>query len=222
MCMIAAGVTKDFGVLACDSAQYDTGLGQTSFETPKLLIIGNGALSFIGTHLYFANLDKSKLMQPFDAACLYLKEYLLGQRPIVEAAMKEGITDPDEQNPSFCLFYLGYHGGHPTVAQFNSYRDFVPVYLWSSDSLKFSTVLYGDDSDKARLFKESKEYMELKAKQLEPTTPGVVAEILTRGIYRKADEEMKIGLKKKYAGGVVNAAMIDKAGIRSLSGAIYG
>ena len=216
--MIGAATNKDFGVIATDSAQYDTEKKAVTFESPKLAILPHGAMSFIGTGLYFVNMDRTKLTRPFGEMCLYLSEYLKTQREPVAKLMKEGISDVDEQDPNFCLFLLGFHNGHPVVAQLNSFADFVPRYLWSSNGLKFSTILYGDDSDKAKLFKSATEYAEMKAKSYENLTPGIVGEILTRSIYRKADEEMKIGDKKKYAGGPVNCAMVDKNGVRPLSG----
>ncbi len=217
--MVGSAVTKDFGVMASDGAMYDTEKGEMSFENPKLMVFGQKALSFIGTHLYLANLDRARMSMPFDALCLFMKDYLKEQKPKVEDQMK-AIPDADEAKPHFCLFLMGMHRGFPTVAQFNSFADFEPKYLWSDNGLKFSTILFGDDSqpEKAAIFKDSTQYMEMKAKQYEAVSPGIVAEILTRGIYRKADEEMKIGLKKKYAGGAVSVVSLSKAGISALSG----
>lgn len=220
--MMASGITKDFGVIACDSAMYNTEMGEMSFESQRLIIIdAKKIMTFIGTHLYLANIERPKLSMPFDALCLYLKDYLKGERPKVAAAMKEAIADEDENKPHFCLFVMGIHNGHPTLAQFNSFVDFEPQYLYSANGLKFATILYGDDSkpEKKEMFKEAKQYMELKAKQAGANvSPGIVGEILTRGIYHKADEEMKIGTKRKYAGGVVNVAMVTREGVKSLSG----
>lgn len=222
MCMIASGITKDFGVLACDSAAYDFGKLETSFETPKLGIASNGQalITYVGSPLYFASMDKEKLKQPFESVCLYLKSYLKQTRPDVEESLKEMTEDEDERKPNLCLFYMGIHKGYPTLAQFNSFLDFSPKYLWSDNGLKFSTILYGDDSNpgKQAIFKDSTKFMETEAKAYEKHSPGIVGEILTRGIYKKADLEMNIGLKKKYAGGVVNVAMLNKDGVQPLSG----
>lgn len=219
MCLVAGAVTKDYGVLACDSAMYDTEKGEASFESAKLYMGPKGIFSFIGSGLYLANMDRSKFQMPFSSTCLYLKEYLKAERPKVEEMMKE-IKDEDEKRPDFCLLYLGYHQGKPCIAQFNSFLDFVPRYLWSDGDIRFSSIFYGDDSnpDKKHLFRDATSYMEMKSKSYEKLTPGIVGEILTRGIYHKADQEMKIGDKKKYAGGIVSAAMIDRNGVRSLSG----
>lgn len=220
--MIAAGVTKDFGVLACDSADYDLETLGITFETAKLGIVSTGqaAMTYVGTPLYFSSLDKDKLRQTFEGACLYLKTYLQFMKPHVQESLKEITDDVDHQQPNLCVFFMGLHKGFPTVAQFNSFLDFAPRYLWSDNGLKFSTVLFGDDSkpEKNEIFKQSTKFMEDEAKFYETVTPGIVGEILTRGIYKKADLEMTIGTKQKYAGGVVNVAKVDKQGVTPMSG----
>lgn len=240
MCCVTAAVTKDFGVMASDSAMYDTEKGEMSFESPKIVVFDQKkVVSFIGTHLYLANLDRAKMSMPFDALCLFLKDYFKAEKPKVEEMMKQAISDTDEQRPLFCLFLMGLHRGLPTVAQFNVFNDFEPKYLWSKGGLEFATVLYGDDTnpDKQALFKETTQYMKTTANQWfgeqdssggnvnnqipksdMKVSPGTVAEILTRGIYHKADEEMKIGLKKKYAGGAVSVMALNKVGVYPLSG----
>jgi len=134
--------------------------------------------------------------------------------------MAEHIADEDEAKPHLCVLLMGMHKGFPTLAQFNSFLDFKPRYLYSEAGPKFSTILYGDDSkpEKAAIFKEATSYMEMRAARFEELTPGLMGEILTRGIYQKADAEMKIGTKKKYAGGMVNAAAVTPAGTYPLSG----
>jgi hypothetical protein len=220
--MIAAGVTKDYGVIACDSADFDVTTSAISFETPKLGLVSTGkaAMTYVGTPLYFSSIDKSKLTQPFDSVCIYLKTYLQSMRNHVGEALKEITDDIDHQQPNICVFFMGLHKNVPTLAQFNSFLDFSPRYLWSDNGLKFSTVLYGDDSkpEKNEIFKESTKFMENEAKFYDKVSPGIVAEILTRGIYKKADLEMTIGTKQKYAGGVVNVAKVDKEGVTPLSG----
>lgn len=222
-CMLAGAVTKDFGVLACDSAMYNTESGKMSFDTFRMMASKSGklAFSFIGTYLYLANLDKEKMAQPFDAACIYLKDYLRSQKESVAEQMKAGIADEDENKPNFCALALGMHSGHPVIAQFNSFNDFAPRYIWTDDKIRFASIIYGDDSnpEKQAMFKESTEYMEMKAGQYPEMTQGIVGEILTRGIYKKADLEMNIGMKKKYAGGVVNVVSLSRetGQIQSLS-----
>jgi hypothetical protein len=220
--MLAGGVTKVFGVLATDSAMYDTQAGKTTFEFPKLFISKRRGyvMSFIGSGLYFNESHPEWFGLPFDELCKKMAEYLFEKRPSVAKEMEETIPDPDENKPHLCVMVMGMHKGYATVAQFNSFLDFQPKYLWTKDEPKFSTIIYGDDSkpEKAAIFKEATEYMELKSLRYKEITPGIMGEILTRGIYRKADEEMKIGLKKKYAGGIVNAAVVTPAGSYSLSG----
>jgi hypothetical protein len=230
--MIAAGLSKDFGVLASDSAMYSTDDGSMTFESGKLSCWqGKYLISFIGTRLYFSRIDPSKFGLPLNGLSLYLQGYLRGMKPDIGNMMKELIEDPDENKPNFCLYVLGLHGKKPTLAQFNSFVDFKPRFLWTEgEGVQFSTILYGDDSkpEKAELFKETTKFMEELAKGWKENkvsgektsfTPGLIGEILARGIYKKADLEMKIGLKKKYAGGIVNAAGFDSEGrIIQLSG----
>lgn len=214
--MIACGINKDFGVLAADSAQYLTDKGEISFEVTKVVKIGKYLMTFIGTSLYFVNMDRSKFNLPLDQLSHYLSTFFRSEKPNVEETMKEHIQDEDENKPHLCVYVMGLHAKRPTLAQFNSFLDFRPKYLWSDNELKFSTILYGDDSkpEKQAMFKESSIYMEeiIKTFDCEPS-PGLVGEALTRGIYKKADLEMKIGLKKKYAGGMVQAAVIKKDGL---------
>lgn len=218
--MITAVVTNKFGLIASDSTQYDTSKGELSFETPRLFYSRNNLIAFIGTPLYFSRIDKEKLNQNIPGLALYLTNYLKEVKPEVEKIMKSEIADKDEQKPHFCLFVMGLHKGLPTLVQFNSFLKFGPRYLYTANGeVKFSTILYGDDNpEKKKVFKESTEYMKKKAESIEHT-PGLLGEILTRGIYKKADLEQKIGDKKKYVGGVVSVAGIDNTGrIFSLSG----
>ncbi|MFI5206084.1 MAG: hypothetical protein ACHQVK_04020 [Candidatus Paceibacterales bacterium] len=140
-----------------------------------------------------------------------------GEKSKVEKILKAEIADPDENKGHFCLFVLGVHNKLPTMVQFNSFLNFKPKYLYSNGGIKFSSIFYGDDNpEKKKLFTEAKDYMEKKAHKYEKRgmelTPGLVGEILTRGIYHKADAEMAMGDNKKYAGGVVNAAAIFSSG----------
>lgn len=217
--MIAAGVTRDYGVIACESAMYDTENQKMSYEWSKLIMIGKGAkaLTFIGTPLYLSNMDTAMLAGNFDTACMYLGDFLRKEQESVANLMAESIPDEDENKANFCLFFMGMHRGVPTLAQFNSFLNFMPKYLWTKDEPKFATVLYGDDSkpEKAALFKESTKFMEDESKRGEMSA-GRMAEILTRGIYQKADAEEKL-FGKKYAGGAVSTARVTKEGVLPLS-----
>lgn len=209
MCMQAACVTKDFGVLATDSAQFDTSQSKMSFSTIKLYHSPQYLISFIGTPVFLAKLDKTKLSADLPTMSVYMKGYLNDMVPEVTKVLKSAIADEDENKPHFCMFLLGVHKKLPTLVQFNSFLKFEPKYLYSKDGPKFSTIYYGDDNpEKKKMFLESKAYMEKRMEKYKDVdlTPGLVGEVLARGIYKKADLEMKIGLKKKYAGGIVNAA----------------
>ena len=46
----------------------------------------------------------------------------------------------------------------------------------------------------------------------------VKSPVLTRGIYKKADLEEKIGEKRKYAGGAVAVGLVGPGGIAALNG----
>lgn len=212
--MIASAVTKDFGLLASDSAQYDTSLGKMSFQSMKLFFTSRYLLSFIGTPAYFAKIDRSKLDADLHTLTIYLKDYLQKMRPEVIKTLESEIADTDENKPNFCLFILGVHKGLPTMTQFNSFKDFEPRYLYNQkEGVKFSTLYYGDDNqEKKELFKQATDFMEKKAATLDVVDPGTLGEVLTRGIYKKADLELKLE-GKKYAGGVVNVAGITKNGI---------
>jgi hypothetical protein len=210
--MMAVGLNKDFGVLAVDSSYYDTTLKKVIFQGVKLYYTANYLMAFIGTPVYLANIKREKLGMDLISLIVHLESYLKNERPHVEKILKSEIADPDENKPDFCLFVLGIHKKLPTLVQFNSFLNFKPKYLYSEGKeVKFSTIFYGDDNpEKKKLFIETTAYMEKKMELFkgETVTPGIVAEVLARGIYHKADSEMKIGPKKKYAGGIVNAAAI--------------
>lgn len=212
--MIASAVTRDFGLIASDSAQYDTSQGKMSFQSLKLFFTQRYLLTFIGTPAYFAKIDRSKFDKDLHTATIYLKDYLQKMKPEVTKTLTSEIADEDENKPNFCLFLLGVHKGLPTMTQFNSFKNFEPRYLYNQkEGVKFSTIYYGDDNPKKKeIFTQATEFMEKKAADLKATTPGILGEVLTRGIYKKADLEMKLE-GKKYAGGVVNVAGITKGGI---------
>lgn len=209
--MIASVVTPQFGLLATDSAMFDTAQSKMSFESMKLFCTPKYLITFIGTPVYFSKLDNSKLGQDLPSLCLYMEDYLKKIKPDVEKTLRSAIADEDENKPNFCLFILGIAKKLPTLVQFNSELDFKPKYLYSSDKPKFSTIFFGDDNPaKKKMFVETTEYMEKRThKQVKKNlelSPGILAETLTRGIYKKSDLEQELGPKIKYAGGAVNIA----------------
>jgi hypothetical protein len=221
MCMVAAAVTKDFGVMAADASKYDTNTEAMVFESPRLGYTPNMRylISYVGTDAYFANLDLLKFSLPLDQLGLYLQEYLRAQRPKVEELQEQFIRLEDEKNPHVCLFVMGLFKKTPTLAMFNSYKDFKPEYIWTKDRIKFGTIYYGGEiPGKKELFTEATAFMEKKAAKYEVLTPGLVGEVLTRGIYKKADMEEKIGEKRKYAGGAVAVGVVHAGGIAALNG----
>lgn len=224
--MIASVVTPQFGLLATDSAMFDTKQIKMSFDSMKLFFSKQYLITFIGTPVYFAKLDKTKLDADLPSLCLYMEDYLKKIRPEVEKTLKSEIADNDENKPNFCLFVLGIAKRLPTLVQFNSELNFKPKYLYSSDKPKFSTIFFGDDNPaKKKMFVETTEYMERKTHKQQKKnielSPGILAETLTRGIYKKADLEQEIGPKIKYAGGTVNIAGMWNTGlVFQLSGLI--
>lgn len=226
MCMLGSVVTKDFGLLGTDSAQYDMAQSKMSYQSKKLFFTSKYLFSFIGTAAYFAKLDKSKLDQDMNGISLYLTDYLKEMKPKVEEQLRAEIKDEDENKPNFCLFVLGVHNKKPTLAQFNSFNDFKAKYLFSENGPKFSTIMYGDDNPKKKqIFQESTEYMEKKThkaiKKGMEITPGFLGEIITRGIYKKADLEQEL-IGKKYAGGVVNVGGVLNDGSLFTLSAVQG
>jgi hypothetical protein len=227
--MIACGLTKEYGVLAADSSSYEPETKRIGYESPKLSMFpaGRCMATYLGSPLYFSRIDLARFEAPFAAAALYLEGYFREMREDVEGILKETIEDEDERKAHMCCYLLGVHAGRPTLAQINSFQDFKPRFLWADDGVKFATLFYGDESvpGKKDVFRKSSEYMKTLASHHGEMTPGLIGEILTRGIYRKADLEEAIGDKRKYAGGVVNVGVVKRTGeIYPLSGAevIYG
>lgn len=213
--MIAGCVTKDFGVLASDSALYID--GKTSFESPKMISIGKYLCTFVGHIEYFAKVDRSKFDMGIASLAIYLQDYFKSMTGIVEESLRALNRDPDDQIPRMCAMILGIYNGRPTLAQVNSFSDFKPKYLYSDGEPAFSTILYGDDNaDKQKVFKDSTSFMERKLSEWKSLgieiTPGIIGEILTRGIHKKSDLEMKIKPFKKYAGGPISVAKITSEG----------
>lgn len=209
--MIAACVTKDFGVMASDSAVYLN--GKTGFDFPKMLFTGKYLMTFIGHMDYFSRIEKEKLNLSIPALSLYLQDYFKSMTPDVGSSLRELNENPDDHLPRLCVFIMGTHGGKPVVAQINSFLDFKPKYLYSDGGPRFSTIFYGDDSaEKKRVFLSTTSFMERKAGEWKEAgvelTPGVIGEILTRGIHKKSDAEMRTPPFKKYAGGAVSVAKI--------------
>jgi len=209
--MISGCITKDYGLIASDSALWNPNNKTISFDNPKLMKIGNRHLmTYIGSQLFFTNIDIEKFKMPFDCLVVYLSEYFREINQTVQDTFNGLVTDDKEKPAKICVFILGVHNGAPVLAQINSFLDFKPQFILSGDDIKFSGLYYGeDDIEKNEVFKKSTEYMEELAKKHEgKITPGLAGEILTRGIYHKADLEEQIGDKVKYAGGVVSVATI--------------
>lgn len=210
--MIAAVVTKDFGVIASDSAHADNGV--LTFDYPKLnFYSGKYLVTYVGAKAYFSKIDMSKFREDLGSLTIYLSDYLQSMKEEVGKMLKELNTDPEYQQPRLCLFVMGIYNKKPTLVQFNSFLNFKPKYLYSDDKPKFSTIFYGDDNpEKKKIFLESTSYMEKKAHKLSKKgivlSPGVLGEILTRGIYKKVDMEMEIKPFRKYAGGVISVASL--------------
>ena len=215
MCIISGCVTKDFGVIASDSAMYDN--GKVSFNLPKMNFVNGNLLTFIGMPLFFMNLDKFKIGSCFLASVIYLKDHFRSMEKQVGEILTKVNSNPDDQKPVLCAFLMGVHDKRPVLAQFNSFQGFEPTYLYSDNGPKFSTIFYGDDKpDKKKMFIDSTSFMEEKLKDFSDkgieATPWVLGEILTRGIYSKADAEEKMEPRKKYAGGIVTVASIHSDG----------
>lgn len=205
--MIAAAVSKNFGVIAADSAWYEA--GKMSYEKGKLMFVrGKYLATYIGSPMFLAKIDWGRFTQDLGAVSIYLKEYLQKTKPEVEKTLKDLQS---EEEARICVFVLGVYNGKPTLAQFNSFHDFKPKYLFSDGGPKFASIYYGDDTKKNEIFKESTEYMQKRVFKMEKKgvdiTPGLLGEVLTRGIYKKADLEQE-AYGKKYAGGVVSTAVM--------------
>jgi len=233
--MVAGGVTKRYAILATDSAQYDFENDKVTLESPKLFYTTNNkyAFTFIGTPLFMSNFDWKQFNEPMDVLAAYLSEHLTAQRARVEEEWK---NVGDDEDPRFALFVSGMHKAIPAIASFNGYKKFRPEFLWTKepDETKFLSIHYGGEVEgKKEIFSDAAAFMELKAKRFTALrqgwsekgaaargmSPGLLAEILTRGIYKKADAEMKIGEKVKYAGGAVNLLLVSAGGINTMSGA---
>lgn len=176
--MISIGLTTKYGVIACDSKD-----SKEEYSVPRLYMSskGNALFSYTGSHLYLNGLDLSKFSLPFNSVCLYLKEYFLKTLSSV-AEMEEDL--PSKEGTSFCLLVLGVHNKRPTAAKFSVENKFKPVYVWSEKSIVFLS-----SGNKAETETISKKYTKL--------SPGIVGEILSKGIY------------KNGISGVVNCASID-------------
>ncbi len=209
MCFIGCALTPDYAVMAADSARYEN--DAMSFQTPKLMKLGEKHLvTCIGTAMYLEQIKSLMFLEDIDVVSNYLEDHFQRQRSMVEETLER------EKIPAhFCLYLLGVKEGKPTLVEFNSFLDFKVKYKTCSVGVEFATLFYGDDDNKEKqmIFQESALFMELTAKKYDPITPGLLGEILTRGIYHKADLEEKTGDKRKYAGGVVTVGMIDKSGL---------
>jgi len=209
MCVIGCCVTKDFGVMAADSAQYDSISTKIGFVTPKLSFIrGKYLTTYVGDTSYFSQIDYTKFDNDLASLSIYLQQYLKEMKPNVVRALNELHIKEVDKKANLCLFVMGVYNKKPTLVQFNSFKDFKPSYLFSENGPKFATIYYGDDEKKNEIFSNTTRYMEKKAKKWEGIfSTGIAGEILTRGIYKKADMEAE-AYGTKYAGGAVQVASL--------------
>lgn len=200
MCMVAAALTKEYSVIASDSAIYDI-YGKTAFETPKLFLLGKKHLvTYIGYADYLTEVDGTKFEYDLPALSVYLSEYL------------RRVHNERTENRRFCLFLLGTHNSLPVLLQLNSENNFEPIWLESGEEVVFSSIFYGEDDEKKQSFNESDKVMrEFAEKWKERLSPGILGEILTRGIYAKALLEENL-TGNKYCGGSVSVACMTKEG----------
>lgn len=191
--MIVTAVTKDYGLLATDSALYDTAQSKMQYGYLKLFYSSRFLLSYMGTPTYFSKLDRTKLDTDVPSLVLYMTDYLKG--------MKADVEKVTENKSEFCMFALGIHKKLPTVVKFSSTLNFEPKYINGGHSLKFA---FGDGS--------SVEYLEKRVRKLEKKgveiNPGTLAEILTRGLYNKMEEQVD-----KTIGGAVNIGCMLSTGL---------
>jgi hypothetical protein len=206
MCMITACITPEFGVLAADSAFYEPNTRITSYTAPKLFKAGNKLATFVGSPQYMVGIDVSQFSNSLEELAKYLQNHLLTRRPEIEKDLQTLPIKPDDMKARLCLFVLGEKDNKPTLLQLNSFKDFKPEYLVPSTKPEFASIYYGDDEIKKQIFSASTKYMESRLDNWKgKVDPGIIAEILTRGIYKKADlEEKQYGAK--YAGGAVSVA----------------
>ena len=211
MCMISACVTKDYGVIAADSAMDDNGL--LKYEAPKLIHFKEKFMTYIGYPTYFSKIDLNKFDGGIAAICIYMEEYFKSMKEEVGDLLKKLNSEENYQQPRLCVFLLGLHNEKPTLVQFNSFSDFKPEFLYSENGPKFSSIFYGDDDlTKKEIFSKTTDHMnELAEKRIKILSPGIIAEILTRGIYKKADMEEELE-GKKLAGGAITIGQISSHG----------
>ena len=210
MCMIGCALTNEYGVLASDSAMANSD-DITFFEVPKLFKYGKYLATFIGNTGYLSGLSPMFFEFEMKGTSIHLQTYLRNVRQIVKnRSEKENMSD------DFLIYVLGVQDGMPTLLILNSRKNFDIEYLSKKDSDKvtFANIYYGDDSEKSQIFQDSHEYLKSLVDHYETISPGILAEILTRGIYYKSDQEKK-RLGKKWAGGAVSASFIRPNGIIS-------
>lgn len=200
MCMVTTILTKDYGVIASDSASYDKD-GKMTYESPKLFLFNKKYLvTYIGYADYLLNIDGTKFEYDFPALSVYLSDFL------------RRVHNERTENKRFCLFLLGTHNGLPVLLQLNSFNDFQPIWLEPQEQPVHSSIFYGEDDDKKKAFEEADQVIgSLLDKWKERLSPGILGEILTRGIYAKADIEEKL-TGNKYCGGSVSVAVMTKEG----------
>lgn len=198
--MISCVLTKDYGVIASDSASYSSD-GKMSYGTPKLFLFNEKHLvTYIGYADYLISADSDKFQYDLPALSVYLSDLL------------KRVHSERSENKRFCLFLLGTHNGTPVLLQLNSFNNFKPTFLEPSEGPVFSSIFYGEDDEKKKSFEEADKVIgSLLDKWKDRISPGILGEILTRGIYAKADLEEKL-TGDKYCGGVVSVAVMTKEG----------
>lgn len=200
--MITIGLTKDYAAIASDSARNDAEKGVV-FGSPKITLIDSRYIfSYLGTNLYFQNIDTSRFTPSFNETVLYLQNHFTEMRPKVRTVLKES---GEKNNHPFSMAMIGIHMERPTVVVFSEdVGEFVPLYTWTeTEEPKFLWL----SSEKK---KQPKSWPEIKGKF--ELVPGLMGEILTKKIYQESDR-----LEEKTSGGVVTVAFMDKKGPFSLS-----
>ena len=212
--MIAIGLTKEFGVLASDSAAWSQDQKKMVYEHPKISVVEDRyLLSYVGSNLYFTNFDLTRIVASFNKTALYLEEYLKDMKPRVDHIIEESKI---EKRQDFALVILGVQNSRPLCAVFMEKFDFVPRYNWSVNE---NRIIFVPDvqveEEKKKPGPKPKKKEKISARQFveelaiknPPDSPGLMGELLTKGIYRSVN-----GSKEKEIGGVVNAAFVDKIG----------
>lgn len=221
--MVGAAIHKNFSVIATDSAL--TTQDKIGYNNPKLFFWGGKYLcTGMGIPAYISKLDFNKFKLEMDGLSMYLEDYFKGTREHVVETLKN--MGEEKVDPSLCFFVMGIWKKKPGVMVFNSYLDFKPKYFFpSGDKVKFVPIFVPEeDKIKTKMFGDSLEYMETKLhkfmKKGAELTSGLLAEVLTRGIYKKADTEFELTGKKSTGGAVCAGAVYADGLVQGLTHAI--